>query len=571
MKKSPIRIVVAGLTGGALLVGSAWAGVGLAPTDDAGPLPVEVPEVTDPLAPPAEETENAADDLRAGRRLQDLERLPGDDLLVGADVTPLTPDPDRWQTEGCVRLDQSIVDPGLQHLADKAIADLTLSWPRSPDCVYLGGYGIGPDRPATGVDPDAGINVRSLAVSNGEDTVVWQTVDMVGFFSRYRDDLCDRCGILDIRRAISDETGVPVEALAIGSTHTHGGADGYGAWGGLPTWYREQIRDAVIASAIHALDSLEPARIEIGSVPLRSYNNERRDHYYSTPDYEGVWLQARATTKKRRKAVIATLVNYAAHPVVLGAQPLLHGDWPAVTSKVLGDELGGVGLVFEGGLGNVSPAGSQKEHDHTGDGAVDGYDEVIDLGRRIAAAFSADIARGGRALTSNDIATASQTISHPATNAVLVGAGTVGLLDREFTPGDAAGPGGTYQWSKKDPSPRRCVTAAPLSVTTEISGFRIGELTVVTGPGELFSAMTEVVKSKARHAADSGGQTMVFSQTQDSLGYIIQSFEVDPAGGAAEYLPEVDVAEYEEFFMIDRCFGDHVLDTQLAVAGALDG
>jgi hypothetical protein len=62
---------------------------------------------------------------------------------------------------------------------------------------------------------------------------------------------------------------------------------------------------------------------------------------------------------------------------------------------------------------------------------------------------------------------------------------------------------------------------------------------------------------------------MVFSQTQDSLGYIIQSFEADPAGGIAEYVPGVDLAEYEEFFLIDRCFGDHVLQTQLEVAAAL--
>ena len=63
---------------------------------------------------------------------------------------------------------------------------------------------------------------------------------------------------------------------------------------------------------------------------------------------------------------------------------------------------------------------------------------------------------------------------------------------------------------------------------------------------------------------------MVFAQTQDSLGYIIQSFEVDPLGGLAEYVPEPDVAEYEEFFMIDRCFGDHVLQAQLDVVAALD-
>ena len=559
----PGRLVVAGVVAGGLLVGSAWAGIGLAPVD----LDTPVPTLPGASAPERGGEALTARDASGAPGA----RLPGAALLVGADVTPLTPDPARWQTTDCVALDDSAIDPGLMHLADKAVADMTGSWPRSPDCVYLGGYGIGPMRPATGVDPHAGINVRSLAISNGEHTVLWQIVDMVGFFARYRNDLCDGCGILDIRRAIGSRTGLPLEAIAIGSTHTHGGADGYGAWGGLPTWYREQIRDAVIASALAALDALEPATVSVGAVDLRSFNNERRDHYYSTPDYGAVWLQARSSSPGRPDQVLATLVNYAAHPVVLGTQPLLHGDWPAVTAKALGDELGGVGLVFEGGLGNVSPAGGRADHDHTGDGKLDDYDEVIDLGTRIARAVAADIERGGTSLSANDVRAVRAPISHPATNAVLVGGALAGLLDRDFAmDGDAADPGGVYEWGKQSTSPRRCVTAAPLSLVTEVGGFRIGDLlTVVTGPGELFSNMTEVVKSKARAGAESGGQTMVFAQTQDSLGYIIQSFEVDPIGGVAEYVPEIDVAEYEEFFMIDRCFGDHVLQTQLEVVSDL--
>lgn len=560
----PARLVIAGVVAGALLVGSAWAGIGIVPVPE---LDTPLPTVPAASAPDDRGDKVAANDAVAGTAT----RLADAGLLVGGDVTPLTPDPAKWQRADCVALDESAVDPGLMHLADKAVADMTGSWPRSPDCVYLGGYGIGPMRPATGVDPHAGINVRSLAISNGAQTVLWQIVDMVGFFARYRADLCDGCGILDIRRAIATRSGLPVEAIAIGSTHTHGGADGFGAWGGLPTWYREQVRDAVIASGLAAIDALQPATVSVGAVDLRSFNNERRDHYYSTSDYGAVWLQARSASPGERGRVLATLVNYAAHPVVLGEQTLLHGDWPAVTAKVLGDELGGVGVVFEGGLGNVSPAGGRADTDHTGDGKKDDYDEVIDLGTRIARAVATDIERGGAALSTNDLQAVSVPVSHPATNTVLVGGALAGLLDRDFAiDGDAADPGGVYEWAKQSTSPRRCVTTAPLSVVTEITAFRVGDLlTVVTGPGELFSNITEVVKSKARTGADAGGQTMVFSQTQDSLGYIIQSFEVDPIGGVAEYVPEVDVAEYEEFFMIDRCFGDHVLQAQLDAVGAL--
>jgi hypothetical protein len=34
-------------------------------------------------------------------------------------------------------------------------------------------------------------------------------------------------------------------------------------------------------------------------------------------------------------------------------------------------------------------------------------------------------------------------------------------------------------------------------------------------------------------------------------------------------VPELDAAEYEETYMLDRCFGDHVVDAALAVAAAI--
>lgn len=576
-RRSLLQKAVAGFVGGAVLAGAAYAGtVTDLPGFDAG-------ETLEPVSGEAASTEAKAAAAAIGEQAGDgltppdlsgLQRLPAGEFLVGAAVTSLAPDPARWQTEGCTQW--SPIDPAsLVHLPEVAANVQPRGWPRSPDCIYLGGYGIGPARAATGVDPFAGVNVRSLAITNGDEVVVWQMLDMVGFFAKYRDDLCDGCGILDIRQRIEAETGIPTKNVAIGSTHTHGGADGYGAWGGMPTWYREQIRDQVVRSAYDALRALKPATLTVGAVDARVFNGERRDTYYSTPDYGAAWLQAR--TRAKKPAVIATLVNFAAHPTELGDQHLLHGDWPGAMSKVLGDRLGGVGLVMEGGLGNVSPNRPRSpETDLTGDGVKDDYDDPVQMGIDFTSVIAGDIARrNGHRLMRNEIATDSRVVEHPITNWIEAGGALVGVLDREFTPGEGAGPGMPYRWSKQDPAGaggvRACATEGPLSVKTEVSGFRIGELTVLTGPGELFSNMTEVVKSKARRDAFAGGQTMVFAQTQDSLGYIIQSFEVDPAGGALTY---ADVngspAEYEEFFMLDRCFGDHVLQTQLDIASTLD-
>jgi hypothetical protein len=580
MLHSTARKAVAGLVSGTVLVGTAWAGVGLAPVGDGG----QDGPATAPASAAAEAAAHAvAADTSTGLTPPDLSgltaELPDGEFLVGADVGSLAPDPSRWQTEGCVRMEnQTYAEAAIDHLHGLSEAQLVTGWPKSPDCVYMGGYGLpGPARPATGVDPHAGVNVRSVAISNGKDTVVWQMVDMVALFNKYRDDLCDRCGILDIRRAIEAGTNgkVPASNVAIGSTHTHGGADGYGIWGGLPSWYRTQLRDAVVASAYDALRAMRPATIAIGSVDARAFNNERRDFYYSTADYGAVWLHARSLpTKKNPKKdstePIATLVNYAAHPVVLGAgNTLLHGDWPATAAKALEESGGGTGLIFEGGLGNVSPSRPTSGNtDLTGDGTYDHYDKVIEMGRDFAGYVTADITRGGSGLVDNDVMAADVTIEHPVTNWAEAGLGVATLLDRPFLPDDdAAGPAGRYQFAKNTPT-RSCTTAGPFTVKTQVSGYRIGDLTVLTGPGELFSNMSEVVKSKARRNALGGGQTMVFGQTQDSLGYIIQSFEVDPLGGPAQYVPESQ-GEYEETFMLDRCFGDHVLETQLGLIGGL--
>jgi hypothetical protein len=156
------------------------------------------------------------------------------------------------------------------------------------------------------------------------------------------------------------------------------------------------------------------------------------------------------------------------------------------------------------------------------------------------------------------------------TNWVEVAGGLINVLDREFLPHTkGAKAASTYAWRKSENAPagRGCVAAGPISIKTDVSGFRIGELTVITAPGELFGTIAEVVKSKDGHR-NPNGQTMVFAQTQDSLGYIIQDFEVAVTGGLTNNT-DPPLGEYEEEFMVDRCFGDRVLQAQLDLLNQL--
>ncbi|MGH7858878.1 MAG: hypothetical protein ACREQY_16250 [Candidatus Binatia bacterium] len=501
---------------------------------------------------------------------------------VGAAKVSLAPDPAKWQTSGCTTygVDAPAQSPNEDHLLP-SLSDLH-GWPAaSPDCVYLGGFGLGPVKPAAHIG-HGGVWIRAVAISNGQKTFVYGIADLVGWFARYDGRVCpsDDCGIRDIRERIATQHGLDVGDVILGATHTHHGADAYGGWGGIPVWYREQIRDAAVQAASDAIAAMTPATITVGELHLRNRNNERRDTYYSTADTGATWLQARCTGAAGcdAGAVIATWATYAGHPTIVNVNnpPFLHADWPGASARRFEAIYGGVGLLFEGGLGNVSVSGAPGAFPG-GAGITDREVAAENTGIAIANAIAADVDQGtnGASLSSSEMIAATKDLTHPAmTNPGLTTLATVGLFDREFTPATkGAGLPGTYFWSRagelstaagedNDAAPegralRGCLSTGPTVITTA-GAHRIGEFTVAFAPGEIFSNIAEVVKEKA----DNTAVTMVLGQTNDSLGYIVQSFEFDTLTNAATHYG-LEAAEYEEVFSIDRCFGDHVLETML--------
>jgi hypothetical protein len=536
-------------------------------TIDVPPLPAGL-SVTGSSTLPAGRTELGPLDLveaaAADVRAPSGERLPAGTFLVGAARADLTPTPGpwdptgkrRWQTEGCSRYGIDGVEqrPNGDHLVP-SLADLR-GWPAaSPDCVYLGGFGLGPVRPAERVGY-GGVWVRSLAVSNGERTFVYSIADAVGWFARYDAAVCSDCGIRDVRDRVSADLGVDVGDVIVGSTHSHATADTYGGWGGIPDWYRSQLRDAAIASAKQAVANLAPATITVGETHLRDLNNQRRDSYHSTVDTGATWLQATALDGG---GVIATMAAFAGHPIVVD-EPILHADWPGATARRFEAIYGGVGLLFEGGLGNASISRSDAETPESSAEAAGAAvaDRVVD-----------HVALAASALTSNDMAAEAVDISHPATSNPGLGLALIaGVLDREWIPGTTgAGLPGVYSWSKDDgPGQlRSCVSAGPTVITTA-GAHRIGELVIAFAPGEIFSNIAEVLKEAVDHTR----ATMVLGQMNDALGYIIQSFEFDAHSNVVTHYGTM-TGEYEEVFAIDRCFGDHVLQTLLDAAAAVGG
>ena len=175
-----LRTTVAGLIVGTTLLGAAWAGIVVAPTEDPTGL---LGAVGGSLAGGAgDDGATAAASAPAG--------LPATTvgLLAGAAKTSIAPRPDdyggTWVTDPATC---RTLDPGfLQHLGttpeDAAhLAHTGSPWPENPDCIYQGGFGLGPMNPVSSFDEELGLWVRSIAVGDGTDTIVLTVIDGEGW------------------------------------------------------------------------------------------------------------------------------------------------------------------------------------------------------------------------------------------------------------------------------------------------------------------------------------------------------------------------------------------------------
>ena len=614
--KSLLRTtVIAGLTG-TLAVGAAWAGVGLAPVS----LPTTVP---DPAGVVAGVTagQTATTGESTGITTAQLAELGAGQLLVGAAKQSIYPQPDAskgevWERDlnKCTRLETITKDlpedenwrPKFENLIRESqnvgshLASTGTPWPENPNCIYQGGYGLGPMFPVNEFDTELGLWVRTVAISDRTDTILLTVIDGEGWLWDYKSK-CERCGTKQIQEDLIAKYGATYGlkpgSFNLHATHSHTSPDFLGGWGFVPDWYMTQVTETIHATAAQALASLEPAVLEVGAEEARKHNSDRRGTYYSAEESELTWLRAVAVqqqapaaaatttdTKGKKKPapspsptasgeptparVIATLGAFAAHPVTQDQNKgVAHPDWPGFFAKQAEARFGGVGMHFMTGLGNVTGASGGKRDDH---GHIVGG-TGFDLANLIPAVGA------GRPVDKTDLRVAQTTWQQPVTNAPLDALGTPGFFDRQFDAMPAkVSPAkeSTDAHASGDPekASRACVSAAPQSVELPVTVAKIGDdFALSTGPGELFSNLTNVIKEETVREEPSQPVTFPLAQINDSLGYMPQSFELHPVGqqGLGFAAGGYFFVNYEDSYAIDRCVGDMVLETTLAALKAL--
>jgi hypothetical protein len=553
------------LVTGMLLVSTAWAGVSLTPAgvvedtaDEVGATSGDRPDGS-PEARPDRPGRPGDDDGSDGDGTDDPDGPPevggpipedAEVVEVGAARRSIVPAPgedDTWLRDDSCRLE----DPSTLEQAPGSLANLVtdegLPWPSDPDCLYMGGYGVGPVNPILDVD-DLGLSVRALAIRDADGaTFVLTSVDAVGLLWE-RKRTCPECGAKAIAQRLGEQLDIDPAGIWLQATHSHTAPDLVGLWGGVPEWYLHQVTTAIEDAVTEAVTGARPAVLEVGEEIAREHNRERRSTYRSAVEQHLAWARALAVDADERRylvdpdrdapEVVATLGAYAGHPTTVSAgDGIGHPDWPALFERALRQRDGGEALHAMTGLGNLSASGGTQ------------------MGLALAGKVPAP--GTGRVLTDARVQLAHETFVHPVSNTPLALLGVPGFVDRPFLMQPSTARSGP------EPDTAPCVSAGPASVEAPIAAARIGDgLALSAAPGELYSNLSNTLKEQSGATV-----TMPLSLVNDMLGYIGQSFEMDRASqqGPGFFADGYVFVDYEDSYAIDLCFGDEVLERTIGM------
>jgi len=343
----------------------------------------------------------------------------------------------------------------------------------------LAGYGARRAQPSTGVhDPT---EARALILDNGVEKIALVSVDHLGF---------DHGMVERIRAIASAATQISPEHIFVMSSHTHSGGGAYmellpllaNVLAGkfdpkIRAFYEQRTADAVI----QANKSLKPALIGFGAGEARGISRFRSSWPPNGPVDPEVGLirvDSVATGKP-----IALLMNFAAHPTVLGAENMtFSADFVGYARNALERMIGGdaMAIFANGAQATIGPQAFQGN---------DGWERAENVGT-ILAAEAFKIALMIKMQNSVDI----KLVRHP--------------LNLKIVPTSIFPPNMPY----------------PPSYESEISAISFdNRVAFVAIPGELGSILNFQVKDRGKLVGFE--KTFLLGLTNDALGYFISEDE----------------------------------------------
>jgi len=259
------------------------------------------------------------------------------------------------------------------------------------------GYGDRAQSPHVGVhDP---VGAHALVLDDGTAKTAIVGVDILGIGPEVRAAVVT--GIA--------KTGIASDRLLVAATHTHSGPGHLYRVPALEMFFgkfRQDVLDAVtsaITEAIVTADSrLQPAAIGAAEGTIKNASHNRRHDGGVVDETMGVMRVDTAAGKP-----LAVVVNFAAHPTVVGGQPvLITADFPRGVYDAIDSKLGVPAIFLNGAQGDQSPGNPTNA---TGDQ----YARAKALGEALAAK-ALEIRDGIKPLTEVAVKTAYEDVALPA-------------------------------------------------------------------------------------------------------------------------------------------------------------
>lgn len=371
--------------------------------------------------------------------------------------------------------------------------------------------------PANGIGDGTFVRVFVLeGQATPASRVVFVTIDAIGAGNVIQNRL---------KAAVAQAANVPPNNVLFAQTHTHSGADLQGLWGGVPaSWLHCEKADPAQAcdpalqgglyqlaaqATAEAVANLQPAYVDFAQTALEGearLNNFRRCDPDDSrmPDPTMTLLQARTA----RGDVLGSVLNYSAHPTVLGSSNrLVHTDWVGGALRTLEQNFDSTVLYYNGAIADSSPRAPTAE---------DPYERANAMG--VAVAQAAMNALSKRQAVDGGLLVNHATAFLPVTNPLFVAAGGLRSFNGyyNFTPlGE--------ELAANIPGYENFPQVA-LYAETPVSRIQLGQgagkaLELVTIPGEGSKGMADSIRAR------SASPMMLLGLTHNSLGYILTESE----------------------------------------------
>lgn len=383
------------------------------------------------------------------------------------------------------------------------------------DLVWLGGFDM--NRPAKGVnDP---LWVRAIAFRHNQLTLVMVTLDCVGLTHER---------FIRIRKSI-DHRQQGISHIVFSSTHTHNSPDTMGIWSGRPFFskFDEAYLDGIVhktrEAVLEAVQRLEPVEATIVTTQIDPETFVKDSRMPEVLDRE---LCAARFTRATDGSTAATLVSWGNHPEAMGGDnPLISSDfvhyWREGVEHGVYEPSGAVGvggmcLFFQGSVGGLmTPLGlTVPDRDGVRVHRENGVNKARALGENLALRTLSAL-RGPEAvrMERREIGLVARTIFAPIEGTFRLPV-MLGLVHP-----------GWYNGRAK----------------SEVNAVRVGDLEILTVPGELYPEVAEggvespegadypgaPVEVPPLRPEMRGRVNMVFNLANDEIGYLIPRTQWD--------------------------------------------